>query len=510
MADKNLRLLLVEDSAFDGALIVSRLRVEGYTLEWERVETATGLTTALTRHAWDLVIADQATAGLDAFAVIASVQDHPPAAPVVVISGALHEALAAEVLKAGAADYLLKDELWRLPHAVERAVAVAAERRERLRAEKALQESENRFRSLACHVPGMVFELARDCQGERFTFVSEGARMLLGVTPEALLADARRFLDLIVPEDRPGFFQALADSARQLDFFNWEGRLVTAYGNGPKWVNVRAGPRRREDGAVVWAGIMTNITRNKRIELDAKRSSAELLALSSHIERVKEEERARIAREIHDDLGGTLTAVKLELASLMNRLPQEGMDLLGRVSSIRILVDRAIAATSRIARDLRPPVLDFGLTPALTWQAKEFENRLGIVCDVESEPEDPVLPPELATALFRIFQEALTNVSKHANATEVHATLRSRGGQVTLEVVDNGRGVREADLAKPGSFGIRGIFERCRSLGGEAKIEALPGGGTRLSVSIPDPQASAKPPHTEHRALGPTVAEARE
>lgn len=214
MADKNLRLLLVENSAFDGALIVSRLRAEGYTLEWERVETAAGLTAALTRHAWDLVIADQATAGLDAFAVIASVQDHPPAAPVVVISGALHEALAAEVLKAGAADYLLKDELWRLPHAVERAVAVAAERRERLRAEKALQESENRFRSLACHVPGMVFELARDCQGERFTFVSEGARMLLGVTPEALLADARRFLDLIVPEDRPGFSQALADSAR--------------------------------------------------------------------------------------------------------------------------------------------------------------------------------------------------------------------------------------------------------------------------------------------------------
>jgi PAS domain S-box-containing protein len=509
MKGQLLRLLLAGNPTLTDSSFIPRMEAEGYRIEAQRVETLTALTTALSRRPWDLLVAEHAVPGLDALAAIAAAKEMRPDLPVVVVSDPIGEEAVADIVKAGADDYLLRDHLWRLPHAMARALAVAAERRERLQAQQALRESEARFRSLACHVPGMVFELARDRGGDRFTFVSEGTRPLLGLAPEALLADVGRFVELIVPEERAGFLEALSQSARRLDACNWEGRLVTPYSNGPKWINVRAGPRRREDGTVLWAGIMTNITRNKRMELEAKRTSAELLELSSHVERVKEEERARIAREIHDDLGGTLTAVKLELASLMNRLPAQGMDLLGRVSSIRILVDRVIAATERIARDLRPPILDFGLTPALCWQAKEFENRLGIVCDVETEPEDVELPQELATALFRIFQEALTNVSKHAGASEVRAVLRYQGGRVSLEVMDNGRGIEAADLAKPGAFGIRGIFERCRALGGEAHVEAGPRGGTRLRVSIPDPQAGGSPPRDEPHRPSLTPAEAR-
>lgn len=458
----------------------------------------TDLITALSWQPWDLVIAEDADPEFDARTVIACVKEARPDLPVIVVSDRIGEE-ARSILNAGAADYLPKTDLWRLSHAVERSVAVAAAERSRLQAEKALKESEARFHSLACHMPGVVFELSRGRGGDRFTFVSEGARPLLGLEPRELLGDAGRFVDLIVTEERAGFLQALEQSARRLDFCNWEGRLVTPYDNGPKWVNVRASPRRLEDGTVLWAGIMTNITRNKRVELKARRSSAELLELSVHVEQVKEEERARIAREIHDDLGSTLTAVKLELASLMNRLPAASMDLQGRVSSIRILVDRVIAATDRIVRDLRPPILDFGLVPALLWQAKEFENRLGVVCDMEAEPEDIELPAAQATMLFRVFQEALTNVAKHAQASEVRAILRSGAGQLSLEVTDNGRGIQETDLVKPGAFGIRGIFERCRALGGEAFVEAAPGGGTRLYVSIPASQTVEETRQNAHR-----------
>lgn len=509
MKGRLLRLLIAGDATSAQTCLIPRMEAEGYQIEAERVETLTALTTALSLRPWDLLVTEHGVPGFNALAAIVSAKEIRPDLPVVVVLDPIGEQATADIVKAGADEYLLRDHLWRLAHAVERALAVAAERRERLQAQQALRESEAKFRSLACHVPGMVFELARERSGDRFTFVSEGARPLLGLAPEALLADAGRFIEQIVLEDRASFLEALSHSERRLDTCNWEGRLLTSYSNGPKWVNVRAGPRRREDGTVLWAGIVTNITRNKRIELEAKRSSAQLLELSSHVERVREEERARIAREIHDDLGGTLTAIKLELASLMNRLPTQSMDLLGRVSSIRILVDRVIAATERIARDLRPPILDFGLAPAFFWQAKEFENRLGIVCDVEAEPEDLELPEELATALFRIFQEALTNVSKHAEASEVRAVLRYQGGQVSLEVMDNGRGIEAADLAKPGAFGIRGILERCRALGGEAHIEAGLAGGTRLRVRIPDFQASGPPRRNEPHKPGLTSVEAR-
>ena len=159
---------------------------------------------------------------------------------------------------------------------------------------------------------------------------------------------------------------------------------------------------------------MTNITASKQEQEEIIRSRAQLAELSAHINTVKEQERTHIAREIHDDLGGNLTAIKMALALLTRRLPGNNPDLTEKAAYVESLVDRTIETVHRIAANLRPGILDFGLVAAIDWQAKEFEKQVGIPCKFSSNKTDIDLDLDQATALFRIFQEALTNIAKHA------------------------------------------------------------------------------------------------
>ncbi|MGH8854245.1 MAG: sensor histidine kinase, partial [Telluria sp.] len=220
-------------------------------------------------------------------------------------------------------------------------------------------------------------------------------------------------------------------------------------------------------------------------------------------EQGKEQERARIAREIHDDLGGNLTAIKMALAMLVARLPEGQPDLLERANYLDGLVDRTIEAVHRISLDLRPTMLDLGIVAALEWQAREFENQMGIACVFRGPDGDIDLDEDRATALFRIFQEALTNIAKHAGATRVTVTLRRQRAHLTLSICDNGRGILPADRLKPQSFGLRGMSERAKALGGTLALSAAPGGGTMVTIKtrLAAPQAAgARTTDPEHDA----------
>lgn len=230
---------------------------------------------------------------------------------------------------------------------------------------------------------------------------------------------------------------------------------------------------------------MTNITQSKLEEREIKRSRAQLAELSAHVETVKEKERMRIAREIHDDLGGNLTAIKMALSLMVRRLPTEDATLAEKARYLDALVDRTIEAVHRISVDLRPGILDCGIVAAIDWQAKEFEKQLGIPCEVWSNREDIDLHPDQSTALFRIFQEALTNISKHADATRVSVRLKRTSQSVHLEIADNGRGIAATDRLKPKSFGIRGMVERAKALGGHLTVDNVPGGGSMVELEIP-------------------------
>jgi signal transduction histidine kinase len=222
-----------------------------------------------------------------------------------------------------------------------------------------------------------------------------------------------------------------------------------------------------------------------------EQSLDQLRALAARLNSAREEERTRVAREIHDELGQALTAIKIEFASLLRDLPEELAESRGQ--SILRLLDQTIQSVRRIGTELRPGILDdMGLVAALEWAADDFQTRTGTRCRINLPDEDIALDPERATALFRIFQETLTNVARHADATQVDARLGKENGHLILEVRDNGKGVSEEELSARTSLGILGMRERVLLLGGTLTISGSPGNGTTVRVLIPDSRKGAE------------------
>lgn len=213
------------------------------------------------------------------------------------------------------------------------------------------------------------------------------------------------------------------------------------------------------------------------------KSKQRLHQLAGHLQTSVEMERAAIAREIHDDVGGSLTAVKFDLAWI-DRHAQEP-EVRQRVAAALETVNAAIDASQRIMHNLRPAILEQGLVAALQWMTARFERRTGIEAGLRLGDDRLALPPGVPLVAYRTAQEALTNVSKHALATRVDVELSLDSGVLTLEIRDNGRGMGPTDLAKERSFGIRGLHERAATVGGWVDLSSPPGGGTSLILTVP-------------------------
>jgi signal transduction histidine kinase len=228
----------------------------------------------------------------------------------------------------------------------------------------------------------------------------------------------------------------------------------------------------------------------QRAEDKLRRSLDQLRALTNYLQYVREEERTRIAREVHDELGQALTGLKLDLSLLAKKLPP-GTDELRQKSKTMIAhIDETIQTVRRIATELRPGILDsLGLVAALEWQANEFQTRSGIACEVNSTVDDAGLPHDFTTVFFRIFQETLTNIIRHAKATKVDVQLEEEDDDhLVLKVKDNGRGISEEDQAKTTSLGLVGMRERAMLIGGEVTLQGKPGKGTTVKLRAPLPK----------------------
>ena len=232
----------------------------------------------------------------------------------------------------------------------------------------------------------------------------------------------------------------------------------------------------------------------KLAEEELRNSREQLRALAAHLQSVREEERKLITREIHDELGQSLTGFKMDLTWIRNRLqsgedPLQRQPLLDKISGMGKLLDDTAHLMRKLCTELRPGVLDdLGLTAAIEWQAREYQNRTGIKCEVQLESDDLIVDPERSTALFRIFQEILTNVARHARATLVKVTMKTTGSHIVLKVKDNGKGITEREKIGAKSLGLLGMRERAFILGGEVDIQGAPGKGTTISVNMPLPQ----------------------
>jgi two-component system, NarL family, sensor histidine kinase UhpB len=478
-------ILMVGHTDEAAGRVRDRLGQDGLPATVRCVAAREDLVDVLQERAWDVVLTDDQPE-MRAEQVLALVARQVLDIPVVALVSHDDERVAARLLAAGARDFLLAGSLARLTPAIR----YCLQQHERLQhfhaTQLALEKSEARFRALASNLPGLVFQCVLEADGEiAFPYVSEGCKALLGLAPEILQARPAKFAELILAEDAAGYGQSMQASARQFAAWNWEGRIQAQGDTDIKWVSLRATPRRGARGAVLWDGIMLNITRNKQTEIEIARSRAQLAELIAYSQKVKEHERARIAREIHDEIGGILTAIKCELVPCMDNSERAAAFYRNKAAAIETLVDMVIDSTRRIALDLRPGILDCGIVPAVRWQAREFSKHTRVACFVVCESEEIDLDGDLAVAIFRVFQEALTNVAKHAGASEVQVRLAETGGCMYLEVADNGRGITRPELDKVESFGIKGMRERCQQLGGRFHIQGQAKAGTEVMIWIP-------------------------
>jgi two-component system sensor histidine kinase UhpB len=234
-------------------------------------------------------------------------------------------------------------------------------------------------------------------------------------------------------------------------------------------------------------GIQRDITDRHLAAAEVSRSREDLRVLAAHLETVREEERTRIARELHDELGQAVTALKLDLAWLEHRLPRHSSNELGtRTHDLLGRLDDMMVSVRRIITELRPSVLDeLGLADAIEWQAQEFATRTGLTLALNVEIEGGVVPDPVASAVFRMLQEALNNAARHAGARHVAVSLRQDPRSLALDVIDDGRGITESELRGRRSLGLLGLRERAIACGGTVEIRGEPGVGTTVSLRLP-------------------------
>lgn len=483
-----LRILAVEDSPSDHEYLLAVLGSSGRPVVSRRVEDERAMAAALAEDDWDAVISDNRLPRFSAAGALETLRRSGKDLPFIIVSGTIGEDVAVHAMQSGADDYVMKSNLLRLMPAVERSIQAAESRRKRRKAKRKQRESEERLQAVASNFPGVVFQLRYDQRRGRFTsgFFSAGAERLMGVSADQLGDTPEVFFSFIGSSDRASLEQAVNAGARLGETIRWEGRLKSPPGSEPPWVELCATPRpyTAEKEMLIWEGVIIDATARKRAEQRLIESQETLRAVTVHHESEIEEERERFARELHDESGSLLTALKISLAGLAGRCGSDP-EALAATRQCNELVDAAAQTARRIALALRPPVLDSGIVETARWQAREFEKHTGIRCKVSSNVAECDPGRAQTTALYRILQEALTNIAKHAGATEVDIQLFTDGSEVTLEIRDNGKGLPESQSSRPDAFGLRGMAERARVHGGWVEISSQPGKGTTVMAAVP-------------------------
>ncbi len=362
----------------------------------------------------------------------------------------------------------------------------ATEIEDRKRAEDALRESEEKFRQLAENARE-VFWMTTPAMDE-LLYVNPAYANIWGRSLESLRQRPRSFMEAIHPEDREHAVGILEGQRKQ--GFEVEYRVVRPDGS-VRWIRDRGFPVRDRSGKVYRvAGVAEDITERRQAGDAVRRSAAELQALSRRLVELQESERRQLSRELHDRVGQNLTALKINLDILQTALASHGNDeARARVDDSAALLESTMDTIENVMSELRPPMLDdHGLAAALDWHARNFSKRTGIAVAVRGS--EPALRPALQVeiALFRIAQEALNNVAKHARAHRVEIALDHASGECVMSVQDDGigfDGVEDtSDQPKPG-LGIVTMRERAQAVGGRFEVQALPGRGTQLTVRVP-------------------------
>lgn len=346
---------------------------------------------------------------------------------------------------------------------------------------KSLQELDALKASILDAIPQAVVGL----QNRRINFANTAVEEVFGWRPEDLIGKS---VTLFYRNEKEAeeigryFYTTLEHQRTFVSEFNCrrkDGRDILC-----RMRSSRIGQKLTKERRIVIT--YEDITEQRRAEEELANSREQLRNLSIYLQSVREKESTRIAREIHDELGQSLTAIQMDLAWLDSRLSPGDLSLSTKIQHMKRLVDTTVDSVHRISTELRPILLDdLGLTAAMEWQVQEFEERTGVQCRARLDCKDNSIEKDLATTLFRIFQETLTNIARHAGATSVKVRLTQKANELHLDVSDNGKGITPEQIDDPKSFGIVGIRERVNLWGGTVSIKGKPKKGTTIKVRIP-------------------------
>jgi len=469
MKDKMGSLLIVDDEIETMNPLCDLL--SGWEFEVVGFTSAEQALGTLRDRDFDLLLTDLVMPEMSGIELIQSALQIRPLLICIVITGQGTVQTAVEAMKTGAFDYVLKPlEFKTLRQILLRAMAV-----------RRLRDSEEKYRAI---VEDQTELICRFFSDGTLTFVNDVYCRYFGRNRKDLIG--KSFISLILDEDQQDVLEKIASLSYEHPVVTCEYRVVIPNGSlcWQQWTNRAICDK--HNTIIEFQAVGRDITIRKQAEQELENSREQLRNLSAHIQSVREKERMFIAREIHDELGQALTALKMDLVWLRNRLPGDQEIFHDKIRSMVELVDKTGKTVQRISAELRPGLLDdLGLAAAIEWQTEEFQKRTGILCEVYSDPDDFIANQDVSTAIFRIFQETLTNIVRHAHASRVNVTLHDKDNEITLKVSDNGRGITEEQVFHPQSLGILGIRERVNLLSGTVSIFGSPDKGTMITVRIP-------------------------
>jgi hypothetical protein len=358
---------------------------------------------------------------------------------------------------------------------------------QRKRSEAALKDSAERYQRLMNLVPDAIWVEREGC----IRLANRACLELLCAESDTQVLGRSPF-EFIHPE-----FHALAQARRE--------RLMLGVGNDPRVEKriVRLDGQVkdvemvetsfRDDGTTVILAVLRDISERKRADGELHQSREQLRRLSAALQEVREEEKARIARELHDELGQALTGLKMDLEEIVAQLEPRQTDALERARAMRSLLDSTVSSVRRIATELRPLMLDdLGLIATIEWLVGDFAGRTGVDIQMELPGPEFAVEPDLSTALFRVLQESLTNVARHAGASRAEVRLSCSESDIRLQVRDNGHGIDPDRADKGRTLGLLGMRERANMVGGELVIDSSPGAGTSIVMTVPRWPAGAE------------------
>lgn len=472
-----LHLLLCEDDEMDAALVIRQLEKEGFDIESKRVDNAEALTEALAEGPWDIILSDFNIPGFGGPQALTIVKKTGIDIPFILVSGAIGEETAVEMMKKGASDYLMKGSLQRLGEAVKRELEEFSTRKARQEAENIIKANEEKYKAVINNSlyaiflapPGGFVQESNPAATDMFGYTREEFTQL---NRHAVLDTAdTHFQTKIFERDEKG-------SVR--------GEFTGIRKNGERFpCEITSVLFHDIHGNQISCTMIADISIRRNAELQLRNTLDEMQQLSQHLKDAREDERKFIAREIHDEVGQLATAIQLQLHLLKLKSPDINAAGLEKIDRTMELSDMMISSIRRIATSIRPIALDErGLNDALQWQCEQLQENHHINCRFTKDFDDSKLSPEAKTEFFRICQESMTNVMRHAQASLVEVSIKTQGDNIHLLIKDNGKGFDTNQ--KTTHLGLIGLRERAHSLKGELILTTGAGRGTVIEVVVPN------------------------